>query len=160
MNHKLSKNDKSCADNPPFPPVPPCAGAWTGFRVASPIKLETGVDVNDRGGVGLGESPPRTPLTAPMPTAVVVLELLEEGSEGSSSASKSFPRLVDPPGGGGGIKKGNPFELFDDEALGGGSSCGGKGLEGAGHLLPLEADAPESKLSVLEWSNDTECGRE
>lgn len=111
-----------------------------------PIKLETGVDAKERGGVGLGECAPRPP-TVPILVTVAVLEFPEEGAENSTSPSKSPPRLADPPGGGG-IKNGNPFELFDDEALGGGSSCGGRGLGGAGHLLPLEADAPESRLSV------------
>lgn len=99
-----------------------------------------------RGGVGLGESALRPPIV-PISATVVVLELPKEGVEGSTPPSKSPPRLADPPGGGG-IKNGNPFEPFADEALGGGSNCGGTGLGGAGHLLPLEADAPESRLSV------------
>lgn len=51
-------------------------------------------------------------------------------------------------GGGGGLKKGNPWLTFVDPARGGGESAGATGESGAGHLCPLVVDASSSSAFV------------
>jgi len=145
LSYKLSKKLRSAEDKPPW--LLPVASFFKAVPAGTRGELTLG-------GVGAGKRPCNGFCWTCVGGALAAVGLFPTAAP-PCSPSRSIPLVgVARPGGGGGDKNGKPAPDDAGDDPGGGSNVGRAGDGGAGHRLPLLAEAPVMSDIVGVWSRE------